>query len=175
MTRYLYRFGAGEADGHGEQTALLGGKGANLAEMTHLGVPIPPGFTLTTEVCTYFHDHEQRFPDDLIDDVSAGLDHLGELTESRFADGESPLVLAVRAGAAEALPGLLRPILNLGLNDETVLGLAARSGDLRFAYDCYRRFVANYGEVVMGVRAQSEYDDSPFVRILQDLKVERGA
>ncbi|MCG8419390.1 MAG: pyruvate, phosphate dikinase [Proteobacteria bacterium] len=174
MTRYVYRFGAGEADGRSDQKDLLGGKGANLAEMTNMGIPVPPGFTITTEVCAYYHDNDHTPPDELTDQVTSALERVGELTGAVFADPENPLLVSVRSGAPVSMPGMMDTILNLGLNDDTVQGLAAKTGDLRFAYDCYRRFVAMYGEIVMGVTAPSEHEENPFSRILEDAKVERG-
>jgi pyruvate,orthophosphate dikinase len=174
MARYVYRFGAGEADGRGDQKSLLGGKGANLAEMTALGIPVPPGFTITTEVCAYYYEHDHAFPDKLDGKVLQALDRVGELTGSRFGDARQPLLVSVRSGAPASMPGMMDTILNLGLNDETVKGLAENTGDLRFAYDCYRRFIAMYGEVVMGVTAPSEHEESPFERILANRKAERG-
>ena len=173
MTRYVYRFGAGEAEGHSEQKSLLGGKGANLAEMTNMGIPVPPGLTITTEVCNFYSDNT-GFPEDLPEQVSSALDRVGELTGMVFADSDRPLLVSVRSGAPVSMPGMMDTILNLGLNDETVKGLAEGTGDLRFAYDCYRRFVAMYGQIVMGVVAPSEHEDDPFSRILEDLKAERG-
>ncbi|HET6613762.1 MAG TPA: PEP/pyruvate-binding domain-containing protein, partial [Kofleriaceae bacterium] len=148
MTRYVYRFGAGEADGRADQRDLLGGKGANLAEMTSLGIPVPPGLTLTTEVCTYYVENEGAFPPKVEAQVKAALARVGELTDSEFGDPARPLLVSVRSGAPVSMPGMMDTVLNLGLNDETVQGLAERTGDRRFAYDCYRRFVAMYGDVV---------------------------
>jgi len=174
MPRYIYQFGAGEADGRSDQKSLLGGKGANLAEMTSLGIPVPPGFTITTEVCTYYYENQESLPNGLAQQVESALDRVGDLTESRLGDREAPLLVSVRSGAPASMPGMMDTVLNLGLNDDTVRGLAARTGDARFAYDCYRRFVAMYGEVVMEVRPESEEEDSPFSRILDALKAERG-
>jgi pyruvate,orthophosphate dikinase len=174
MTRYVYRFGAGEADGRSDQKDLLGGKGANLAEMTNLGIPVPPGFTLTTEVCAYYDGNERTYPEELISQVELALARVGELTGMSFGDFDNPLLVSVRSGAPVSMPGMMDTILNLGLNDETVKGLARKTGDSRFAYDCYRRFVAMYGEVVMGVTAASEAEDSPFARLLDEKKAERG-
>src|SRR5262245_8689509 len=154
MTRYVYRFGAGEADGRGDQKALLGSKGAGLAEMTNLGIPVPPGFTITTEVCTWFYAHERSYPGELTGQVDSALVRVGELSGPRFGDAGNPLLLSVRSGAAVSMPGMMDTVLNLGLNDQTVQGLAAQTGDPRFAWDCYRRFVAMYGGVVMGVAAE---------------------
>jgi pyruvate,orthophosphate dikinase len=174
MTRYVYRFGAEEADGRGDQVELLGAKGAGLAEMTSLGVPVPPGFTLTTEVCNHFFAHEHTYPSELPDQVDAALDRLGALTGTAFGDAERPLLLAVRAGPTVTMAGVMETVLNLGLNDETVRGLARQTGDARFAHDCYRRFVAMYGELVMGVSAPSTREPSVFARLLDDKKLERG-
>lgn len=174
MTRYVYSFGAGEADGRSDQKGLLGGKGANLAEMTNLGIPVPPGFTITTEVCRFYDNSEHAFPDELSDTVTRALARVGELTGFAFGDRDAPLLVSVRSGAPMSMPGMMDTVLNLGLNDETVKGLAAKTGDARFAYDCYRRFVAMYGEVVMGVSAPSEYEENPFSRLLSDMKAERG-
>src|SRR5262249_19301050 len=149
MPRYVYAFGGGEADGNADQANLLGGKGAALAEMTTLGVPVPPGFTITTEVSAYLDEHHGEFPEKLTEQVTAAMARVGELTETGFGDPEHPLLVSVRSGAPVSMPGMMDTILNLGLNDETVEGLAEQTGDARFAYDCYRRFVAIYGEVVM--------------------------
>jgi pyruvate, orthophosphate dikinase len=173
MPRYVYRFGAGEADGRGDQQQLLGGKGANLAEMTSLGIPVPPGFTITTEVCTFL-SQKGEVPEALEKQVEDALERVGELAEARFGDPKRPLLVSVRSGAAASMPGMMDTILNLGLNDETVKGLANLTGDPRFAYDCYRRFVAMYGGVVMGVTAASEEEEDPFGRILEDRKAEAG-
>lgn len=174
MPRYVYRFGAGDADGHGGQEGLLGSKGANLAEMTNLGIPVPPGFTITTEVCSYYHDNGESLPDEIIGQVDGSLEWLDELVGAGFGDPADPLLLSVRPGAPVPMPGAMSAVLNLGLSGETVKGLAQKTGDARFAYDCYRRFVARYGEVVMGVTAPSESETDPFARILAEMKAERG-
>ncbi len=174
MARYVYRFGAGEADGNAEQKGLLGGKGANLAEMTALGVPVPPGFTITTEVCALAADEETNLRELLGTQVEAALERVAELSESTFGDRNNPLLVSVRSGAPVSMPGMMDTILNLGLNDETVQGLAEKTGDARFAYDCYRRFVAMYGEVVMGVRAKSDAEENPFAAILEQKKSDCG-
>ena len=174
MPRYVYRFGQGEADGRADQKNLLGGKGANLAEMTHLGIPVPPGFTLTTELARDATESGVAFPEALAAQVEAALTQVSEQTGRGFGDAERPLLVSVRSGAAVSMPGMMDTVLNLGLNDATAAGLAEQTGDPRFAYDCYRRFVAMYGEVVMGVVAASEHDESPFAQILADLKAERN-
>jgi pyruvate,orthophosphate dikinase len=176
MPRYVYSFGAGQADGRGDQRDLLGGKGANLAEMTLLGIPVPPGFTLTTEVCAYIHaatNPEGALPDGLAEQVTAALARVGELSGTRFGDAEAPLLVSVRSGAPMSMPGMMDTVLNLGLNEDTVKALAKQTGDPRFAYDCYRRFVAMYGDVVLGVGAESEREASPFARLLDDKKQAR--
>ena len=174
MPRHVYRFGAGEADGNAEQKALLGGKGANLAEMTSLGIPVPPGFTITTEVCALAANEDTDLRELLGTQVEGALDRVAELTESTFGDRSNPLLVSVRSGAPVSMPGMMDTILNLGLNDETVQGLAEQTGDARFAYDCYRRFVAMYGEVVMGVRAENDADENPFAELLAQKKTEVG-
>ncbi|GAB4559216.1 MAG: pyruvate, phosphate dikinase [Haliangiales bacterium] len=174
MTRYVYQFGAGESDGRADQVKLLGHKGASLAEMAHLELPVPPGFTLTTEVCGHFCTHDYTYPAELPGKVDAALEQLGESLGASFGDPARPLLVAVRASAPVPMAGLMETILDLGLNDETVQGLAAQTGDLRFAYDCYRRFVAMYGRVVMGVGAEWSAEDSPFARILAEKMAERG-
>ena len=168
MPRYTYKFGAGQADGRSDQALLLGGKGANLAEMAALGVPVPPGFTITTEVCAQYYD-TGSLPEVLRGQVSSALEWMGETTGRRFGNPEDPLLVSVRSGAPVSMPGMMDTILDLGLNDETVEGLARSTGDARFAYDCFRRFVAMYGEIVMGVVAgEGDHDESPFERILSD-------
>jgi pyruvate, orthophosphate dikinase len=174
MPRYLYRFGAGEADGRGDQGKLLGGKGAGLAEMTSLGVPVPPGFTITTEVCTYYYDNGNQLPEVLRSQVGQAIEAVGDLAGRRFGDAADPLLLSVRSGAPASMPGMMDTILDLGLNDETVEGLARSTGDPRFAFDCYRRFVAMYGEVVLGVRPDEVDGESPFERLLSEA-LERAA
>jgi pyruvate, orthophosphate dikinase len=176
MSSWVYRFGAGQADGRATDKALLGGKGANLAEMTALGVPVPPGFTITTEVCRRFTaaGGEAGYPASLAAEVDAAIERVGELTGGGFGDPERPLLLSVRSGGPASMPGMMDTILNLGLDDRTVAGLAAATGNPRFAWDCYRRFVAMYGEIVMGVTAEDEHAPVPFERILEERKHARG-
>jgi len=174
MPRYVYRFGAGEADGRSDQKKLLGGKGAGLAEMTRLGIPVPPGFTITTEVCEKYDAETNGFPDKLREQVDEALARVGELTGAVFGDAANPLLVSIRSGGAVSMPGMMDTVLNLGLNDDTVAGLAEQTDDPRFAYDCYRRFVSMYGEVVMGVEAESETEENPFAAILATKKAERG-
>ncbi|MEO3434310.1 pyruvate, phosphate dikinase [Inquilinus sp. CAU 1745] len=151
MNKWVYAFGGGEADGRADMKNLLGGKGANLAEMSRLGLPVPPGFTITTDVCTYFYDHGKQYPPELSGHVRAALDAVEKLTGMRFGDPSDPLLVSVRSGARASMPGMMDTVLNLGLNDETVEGLARKTGDARFAYDSYRRFIQMYGDVVLGV------------------------
>jgi len=151
MGKWVYTFGDGKAEGAAEMRELLGGKGANLAEMSSLGLPVPPGFTITTEVCTWYYEHEKQYPGDLDDQVNGALDHVGALVGRRFGDRENPLLVSVRSGARASMPGMMDTVLNLGLNDETVEALAERAGDRRFAYDSYRRFIQMYSNVVLGL------------------------
>jgi pyruvate,orthophosphate dikinase len=171
---WVYRFGGGEAQGGAGDKALLGGKGANLFEMTALGIPVPPGFTLTTEVSRHVMAHG-GYPDGLAAEVEAALRRVEELTGTRFGDATNPLLVSVRSGAPVSMPGMMDTILNLGLNDTTVAALAKSSGNPRFAWDCYRRFVAMYGDVVLGVVAAGEHDLSPFERLLEDARHKHGA
>ena len=134
---------------------LLGGKGAGLAEMAHLGLPVPPGFTITTEVCTYFYQNGKTYPKDLKPQVDAALAEVGRITGKKFGDAENPLLVSVRSGARASMPGMMDTVLNLGLNDVTVAALAKKSGDRRFAYDSYRRFITMYADVVLGIAPPS--------------------
>ncbi|HEY1605910.1 MAG TPA: pyruvate, phosphate dikinase, partial [Allosphingosinicella sp.] len=151
MTRYVYRFGGGVSEGKAGDRNLLGGKGANLAEMASIGLPVPPGFTISTEMCARYYAEGQAFPDSLREQVSDGLEHIEGITNKRFGDKTDPLLVSVRSGARVSMPGMMDTVLNLGLNDETVEGLAAISGDPRFAWDSYRRFIQMYSDVVLGL------------------------
>ncbi len=151
MGKWVYSFGDGKAEGQSSMRNLLGGKGANLAEMSNLGLPVPPGFTITTEVCTYYYDHGQQYPAELKAEVQAALDAVGALTGRGFGDPKNPLLVSVRSGARASMPGMMDTVLNLGLNDVTVEALAEGAGDPRFAYDSYRRFITMYSNVVLGV------------------------
>lgn len=168
MTKWVYTFGDGAAEGRAGDRNLLGGKGANLAEMCSLGLPVPPGFTLTTEVCNAYYANGSAYPSQLKADVVKALDHIGTLTERRFGDPSKLLLVSVRSGARASMPGMMDTVLNLGLNDETVEALATDSGDARFAYDSYRRFIQMYSDVVMGL------DHEVFEEILEDQKASLG-
>jgi pyruvate,orthophosphate dikinase len=157
--KYVYSWGAGKADGNGSMKALLGGKGANLAEMTRIGLPVPPGFTISTEVCTFFYDNKRTYPVSLQAEMEAGVKNMEKIMGSKFGDAKGmPLLVAVRSGARDSMPGMMDTILNLGLNDQTVLSLAAATNNERFAWDCYRRFVQMYGDVVLGVQKKEGED-----------------
>jgi pyruvate,orthophosphate dikinase len=172
--RYVYGFGAGRTDGRAEMKALLGGKGANLAEMSRLGLPVPSGFTISTEVCTYYYAHQRRYPAELKAQVNDGLVRIERSVGKKFGDAEHPLLVSVRSGARASMPGMMDTILNLGLNDKTVQGLIRETGDARFAYDCYRRFVAMYGDVVLDLKPQHKDEEDPFEVALQEKKRARG-
>ena len=148
---YVYFFGAGKADGTGDMRELLGGKGAGLAEMTRIGLPVPAGFTITTEACDYFFKHGRKFPKELQKEVAKSLARLEKLTHKKLGDAEDPLLVSVRSGSARSMPGMMETILNLGLNDKAVQGLARTTNNERFAYDAYRRFVQMYSSVVIGL------------------------
>src|SRR5690348_2600171 len=167
--KWVYRFGGGASEGDASMRDLLGGKGANLAEMANLGVPVPPGFTITTEICTEFYRSGQRYPKGLEREVAAAVEAIGAEVGSRFGDPERPLLVSVRSGARVSMPGMMDTVLNLGLNDGTVEGLARRSGDRRFAYDSYRRFIQMYGQVVLGI------DHHHFEELLENHKLDSGA
>jgi len=173
-TKYVYTWGAGKADGDGSMKALLGGKGANLAEMTRIGLPVPPGFTITTEVCTYFYDHKKTYPPELQAQVEAGVRNMEKIMGCKFGDSKGfPLLVAVRSGARDSMPGMMDTILNLGLNDQTVLSLAAATKNERFAWDCYRRFIQMYGDVVLGVQKREGEDHEPFEVVIEGFKHEK--
>jgi pyruvate,orthophosphate dikinase len=166
--KWVYTFGDGKAEGKADMRNLLGGKGANLAEMANLGLPVPPGFTITTEVCTYFYANNKSYPKELKAQVEAALSYVGKLTGKRFGDVENPLLVSVRSGARASMPGMMDTVLNLGLNDETVEAVAKKSGDRRFAYDSYRRFITMYSDVVLGLGHHL------FEEILDEHKDKRG-
>jgi pyruvate,orthophosphate dikinase len=172
--KYVYLFGGGKADGNGQMKPLLGGKGANLAEMSRIGLPVPPGFTITTEVCTYYYQNKKNYPKVLEPAVRNGVAHIEKIMSTKFGDKSAmPLLVSVRSGARDSMPGMMDTILNLGLNDETVLALANATKNDRFAWDCYRRFIQMYGDVVMGVQKRKEEDHEPFETVIHGLKHER--
>ncbi|MFL6589351.1 MAG: pyruvate, phosphate dikinase, partial [Chthoniobacterales bacterium] len=172
--RYVYNFGAGKADGNGSMKPLLGGKGANLAEMTRIGLPVPPGFTITTEVCTYFYAHKRTYPASLQAEIQNGVANMERIMGTKFGDTENmPLLVAVRSGARDSMPGMMDTILNLGLNDETVKALVRATKNERFAWDCYRRFIQMYGDVVMGVQKREGEDHDPFESVIEHFKDKR--
>src|SRR3990167_7227301 len=147
MKKYVYLFGKEFSEGNKDMRNLLGGKGCNLAEMSTIGIPVPPGFTITTDVCTYFYQNTQTYPRELERQVHEGLRRVEDVLDKKFGDTKNPLLLSVRSGARVSMPGMMDTVLNIGLNDETVIGL----GDNRFAWDCYRRLIQMYGDVVLGV------------------------
>ena len=164
MNKWVYNFGAGTAEGDASQKNILGGKGANLAEMNNIGIPVPPGLTITTEVCNYYYDNNQEYPKDLNDQLNLALENIEKITGVKFGDSKSPLLLSVRSGARASMPGMMDTVLNLGLNDITVEALANESGDERFAFDSYRRFIQMYGDVVLGI------DSLEFEEIIENQK-----
>ena len=172
--KYVYLFGTSQSEGDKEMRNLLGGKGANLAEMAQLGLPVPAGFTITTEVCTYYYNHDQTYPSELKDQVERAIAEVEKTMDMRFGDAANPLLLSVRSGARVSMPGMMETVLNLGLNDEIVQGLIEQSGDPRFCYDVYRRFVQMYGDVVMGLRPEDEKEADPFEALLDAKKHARG-
>ena len=171
--KYVYFFGDGKAEGSAEMRNLLGGKGANLAEMSGLGIPVPAGFTITTEVCTYYYDHDKQYPDALEKQVMDNVAKLETVMGSKFGDATNPLLLSVRSGARVSMPGMMETVLNLGLNDEITEGLIARSNNPRFGWDSYRRFIQTYGDVVMGVAPEGREID-PFEAAIEEVKEKRG-
>lgn len=175
MTKHVYTFGAGKAEGKADMKNLLGGKGANLAEMNLIGVPVPPGFTITTEVCTMYNEQGQEKTFELIKpEVEAAVAMVEELTGTKFGDKDNPCLLSVRSGARASMPGMMDTVLNLGMNDDAVEGIAKKSGNPRFAWDSYRRFVQMYGDVVMEMKPASKEEHDPFEEIIDELKEELG-
>ncbi len=173
--KYVYFFGGKRADGKADMKALLGGKGANLAEMVNIGLPVPAGFTLSTEICTYYYQHKNSYPKELKKSVLESLKRIEKEMGAKFGDAENPLLVSVRSGARASMPGMMDTILNLGLNDTTVQGLIAKTNNPRFAYDSYRRFVSMYGDVVLGLKPKDKHDHDPFEVILDRKKQQAGA
>ena len=172
--KYVYFFGGKRAEGKAEMKSLLGGKGANLAEMVNIKLPVPAGFTITTEVCTYYYDNNKKYPKELKAQVLASLNKVEKEMGAKFGDSENPLLLSVRSGARASMPGMMDTILNLGLNDESVQGLIRKTNNPRFAYDSYRRFVQMYGDVVLGLKPVDKHDEDPFEVILDNKKHKYG-
>ncbi len=172
--KYVYKFGAGKAEGNKDMKILLGGKGANLAEMANLGVPVPPGFTISTEVCKMYYEKQGEYPEEVKRQILEGVKHIESIMELNFGDPEKPLLVSVRSGAPASMPGMMDTILNLGLNDETVKGLIKMSDNERFGWDSYRRFVQMYGDVVMGLKPESKEEEDPFEVIIEKVKKEKG-
>ena len=174
MSKYVYTFGGGQADGDTTMKNLLGGKGANLAEMNKIGLPVPAGFTLSTEVCTFYYDHERNYPPELKQQVAAGLKNIEDVMGAKFGDTENPLLLSCRSGARESMPGMMDTVLNIGLNEETVAALIKQSGNEHFAWDSYRRFIQMYGDVVLGLKPEKKTDPDHFEDILDQAREETG-
>ena len=172
--KYVYSFGDGVADGDGSLKTLLGGKGANLAEMTRIGLPVPPGFTISTEVCTYFYDNKRTYPPELEKQVETAISKIEKSAGKKFGSAENPLLVSVRSGARDSMPGMMDTILNLGMNDSTVEVIAAKSGNPSFAWDSYRRFLQMYGDVVMGVQKRDGEEHEPFETVIEEIKHEAG-
>src|SRR5262249_11784373 len=154
MSKYVYIFGNGDAEGDGSMRDSLGGKGAGLASMSKAGVPVPPGFTVITDVCNIFFDNSKKVPAEVDEQIWQALAKVEEMTGKKLGDAADPLLLSVRSGAKFSMPGMMNTILNLGLNDETVEGLVAKTNNPRFAYDCYRRFIQMFGEVALGIEME---------------------
>ncbi len=173
MAKYVYFFGGGAAEGGEKLRNLVGGKGAGLADMVNLGIPVPPGFTITTEVCTVFYERKQTFPEGLEAEVAANLKKIEEIMNMKFGDPKNPLLLSIRSGARASMPGMMDTVLNLGLNEATVKGLADLTGNEWFAYDCFRRFVAMYGDVVLGLKPETKEEQDPFEEIIDAKKKQK--
>ncbi len=173
-SKYVYFFGAGKAEGRAGMKGLLGGKGANLAEMTNIGLPVPPGFTISTELCAYYYANKKKYPKELEKQVKVALQGIEKLVGGKFGDEKNPLLVSVRSGARASMPGMMDTILNLGLNDSTVQGLIRKTGTERFVWDSYRRFVQMYGDVVLGLKPQHKDETDPFEEIIEHVKQERG-
>src|SRR5438874_8209811 len=171
---YVYRFGNRKADGNGSMKPLLGGKGANLAEMTNIGLPVPAGFTITTEVCTYYYANGKQYPKELKAETEAALAKTEKVMGAKFGDPKNPLLVSCRSGARVSMPGMMDTVLNIGLNEQTLKGLIDKTGNERFGWDSYRRFVQMYGDVVLGLKPQSKNEIDPFEHIMDELKHAKG-
>jgi pyruvate,orthophosphate dikinase len=170
MNKYVYFFGSGKAEGRADMKELLGGKGANLAEMTNIGLPVPAGFTLTTDVCTYYYAHDRTYPPELRDQVADAMRKTEAAMGAKLGDPKNPLLVSCRSGARVSMPGMMDTVLNIGLNEATLRGLIEKTGNERFAWDSYRRFVQMYGDVVLGLKPQSKHEIDPFEQIMDELK-----
>src|SRR5216110_1726071 len=170
--KYVYLFGR-KTDGNGTMKNLLGGKGANLAEMCRVGLPVPAGFTLTTEVCTAYYKNDKKYPPELKDQVAAALRKTEEAMGAKFGDAKKPLLVSCRSGARISMPGMMDTVLNIGLNEKTLQGLIESTGNERFAWDSYRRFVQMYGDVVLDLKPTSTTEIDPFEHIMEELKHEK--
>ena len=172
--KYVYTFGAGKSEGSATMKLLLGGKGANLAEMSNLGMPVPAGFTISTDVCTEFFENKGQYHDEVKIQVEKGIKHVEEIMGAKFGDPENPLLVSVRSGAAASMPGMMDTVLNLGLNETTIKGIIKESGNERFAWDSYRRFVQMYGDVVLNMKPESKEEEDPFEVIIDQVKEKKG-
>src|SRR4030043_973100 len=172
--KYVYFFGAGAAEGNMKMKDVLGGKGANLAEMAGIGLPVPPGFTISTEVCLLYYKNKLRIPEAVRLEVDKYLKKLEKTVGQSFGDPKDPLLVSVRSGARRSMPGMMDTILNLGLNDKTAAALPAKTGNKRFVYDSYRRFVPMYGDVVLGLKPVHKDEIDPFEVIIEEKKKEKG-
>src|SRR5213079_1234925 len=172
--KYVYFFGGKSAEGRADMKDLLGGKGANLAEMCLIGLPVPAGFTITTEVCNYYYANNQTYPPELKKEAEAALKKTEEVMGAKFGDPKNPLLVSCRSGARVSMPGMMDTVLNIGLNEATLRGLIEKTGNERFAWDSYRRFVQMYGDVVLDMKPESKEEEDPFEHILKSLKKERG-
>jgi len=170
----IYFFGSGVAEGRAKMRDLLGGKGANLAEMASLKLPVPPGFTISTRVCNYFYEHKGKYPKGLTEGVAKSVGHIEKALGRKFGAAQNPLLVSVRSGARVSMPGMMDTVLNLGLTDESVGGLEAASGNPRFAWDSYRRFCQMYGDVVLKLKPEDKNDRDPFEGIIERKKIARG-
>jgi len=168
--RDIFFFGNGKAEGNAKMRNLLGGKGAGLHEMTRIGIPVPPGFTISTEVCSYYYSHSRRYPRNLEAQFAAALTRTEKTLGRRFGDSENPLLVSVRSGARESMPGMMDTVLNLGLNDRTLQGLIRRTNNPRFAFDSYRRFIQMYADVVLRIKSKDKTDTDPLEAILERKK-----
>src|SRR5262245_22731713 len=174
MSKYVYFFGGGKADGDATMKALLGGKGANLAEMTRVGLPVPAGFTITTEVCTYYYANGRKYPSELKAEAEKALKVTEEVMGAKFGDPKNPLLVSCRSGARDSMPGMMDTVLNIGLNEATLRGLIEKTQNERFGWDTYRRFVQMYGDVVLGLKPQTKTEIDPFEAILEEMKHAKG-